>query len=55
MVESKPEGMSATYCHCSVGYVQKMNELKFGRSVDVELIDSVLMGGKRCKFKITVL
>jgi hypothetical protein len=55
MVESKPEGMSPTYCHCSVGYVQKMNELKFGRKVDVELIDSVLKGGKRCKFKITVL
>lgn len=55
MVESKPEGMSSTFCHCSIGYVKEMNELKFGRTVDVELIDSVLKGGKRCKFKITVL
>jgi 3-methyladenine DNA glycosylase Tag len=55
MVESKPEGLSSTFCHCSVGYVKEMNELKFGRIVDVELIDSVLKGGKRCKFKITVL
>jgi len=55
MVESKPEGLSSTFCHCSVGYAKEMNELKFGRTVDVELIDSVLKGGKRCKFKITVL
>lgn len=54
MVESKPEGMSPTYCHCSVGYVKEMYELKFGRSVEVELIDSVLKGGRRCKFRITV-
>jgi len=54
MVESKPAGMSPTYCHCSVGYVKEMFELRFGRKVDVELLDSVLRGGKRCKFKITV-
>jgi hypothetical protein len=44
-----------TNYHCSVGYVKEMNELKFGRSVEVELIDSVLKGGRRCKFRITVL
>ena len=55
MVESKPDGMSSTFCYCSVGYVKEMYGLKFGRTVDVELIDSVLKGGKRCKFKITVL
>jgi hypothetical protein len=55
MVESKPAGMSPTYCLCSVGYVQEMHELRFGRKAEVELLDSVLMGGKRCRFKITVL
>ena len=55
LVESKPAGMSPTYCLCSVGYVQEMHELRFGRKADVELLDSVLMGGKRCRFKITVL
>jgi len=55
MVESKPAGMSPTYCLCSVGYVKEMNELRFGRKAEVELLDSVLLGGKRCKFKITVL
>jgi hypothetical protein len=31
-----------------------MHEMRFGRPVEVELLDSVLRGGKRCKFKITV-
>jgi hypothetical protein len=54
LVESKPAGMSPTYCLCSVGYVQEMHELRFGRKAEVELLDSVLMGGKRCRFKITL-
>ncbi len=54
MVESKPAGLSRTYCQCSVGYVKEMHEQKFGRPVTVELLDSVLYGGKRCTFKITV-
>jgi len=55
MAESKPAGMSPTYCYCSVGYVKEMFELRFNRKVDVELLDSVLKGGKRCRFKITVI
>ncbi len=54
MVESKPAGLSRTYCQCSVGYVKEMHEQKFGRPVKVELLDSVLYGGTRCRFKITV-
>jgi hypothetical protein len=55
MVESKPAGMSPTYCLCSVGYVKEMHELRFGQKADVELLDSVLMGGTRCQFKITII
>ena len=55
MVESKPAGLSRTFCQCSVGYVKELHEQKFGRPVKVELLDSVLYGGKRCKFKITVV
>jgi len=55
MVESKPAGLSSTYCLCSLGYVKEMNEQTFGRRVEVELLDSVLKGGKRCRFKVTVL
>jgi hypothetical protein len=51
----KPGTISPTYCLCSVGYVKEMHELRFGRKAEVELLDSVLRGGKRCKFKVTVL
>src|SRR5512136_3036398 len=46
--------ISPTFCHCSVGYVQEMHERMLGRPVEVELVDSVLRGGKRCKFRMTV-
>jgi len=51
-VESKPEGLSATYCHCSVGYIKELFGQTFGKPVKVELIESVLRDNKRCKFKI---
>jgi hypothetical protein len=54
MVESKPAGLSKTYCLCSIGYNKESFEQTFGKPVNVELVDSVLYGGKRCKFKITV-
>jgi hypothetical protein len=54
MVESKPKDLSRTFCLCSVGYVKAMHERTFGRSCEVELLDSVLYGGKRCRFRITV-
>ena len=55
MVESMPPGLSPNYCDCSLGYVKEMHESRFGRQVNVELLDTVLRGGKRCKFKITVI
>lgn len=50
----KPGTLSPTFCHCSVGYVREMHERRLGRKVKVELLDSVLAGGARCRFKITV-
>lgn len=47
--------LSPTYCLCSVGYVREMHERILGRSVEVELVDSVLRGGKRCKFRLRVV
>jgi len=32
-----------------------MHELRLGRTAEIELLDSVFMGGKRCKFKVTIL
>ncbi len=54
LVETKPEGLSETYCQCSVGYVKQWFDMLFEKSVTVELLDSVLRGGPRCRFKITV-
>lgn len=55
MAEAQKAGqLSATYCLCSVGYVKEMHERRLGRPVEVELVDSVLRGGKRCKFRLTV-
>jgi hypothetical protein len=50
----KPGEFSPTYCLCSLGYVQEMHERILGRPVEVELVDSVLKGGRRCKFRMTV-
>jgi hypothetical protein len=55
MVEVQAAGkISPTYCHCSVGYVREMHERLLGRTVNVELEDSVLRGGSRCRFRMTV-
>ncbi|MBN1211799.1 MAG: hypothetical protein JXA92_04415 [candidate division Zixibacteria bacterium] len=53
-VESKPEGLSSTYCLCSVGYVKEWYEQLLGCPVEVELLSSALRGDKWCEFKITV-
>lgn len=54
MVETKPAGLSPTYCFCSLGYVKEMHEQVFKKPVEVELLSSVLRGDPRCKFKITI-
>jgi len=55
LAETQTAGaISPTFCHCSVGYVREMHERIFGKPVAVELLESVLRGGKRCRFKMTV-
>lgn len=53
-VESKLKGLSARYCHCSVGYVKEIFSRTFGKPVSVELVESALRNGTRCKFKIRI-
>jgi hypothetical protein len=54
-VEAQKAGtISPTYCWCSVGYVKEMHERIFGRTVNVDLVHSVLTGQKRCRFRITL-
>jgi hypothetical protein len=54
LVEDGPAELSPTYCHCSVGYVAYMFERNLGRSVRVELLESVRRGGKACRFAVHV-
>jgi predicted hydrocarbon binding protein len=52
LVEKGPEGLSGTYCECSIGYVNAMFEHVGGKSVRVELLESLKRGGRGCRFKI---
>ena len=54
LVETKPEGLSGTYCLCSVGYVKRWYERLLGTEVEVELVESTIRGGEHCRFRITV-
>jgi hypothetical protein len=52
LVETGPAGLSPTFCYCSTGYVKEMFERALGQFVQVELLDSLKMGGKDCIFEI---
>lgn len=44
--------ISATYCQCSRGFVEKFWEALYGSPVQVELLESAVSGAKECKFRI---
>jgi hypothetical protein len=52
-VESGPPGLSASYCLCSTGYVQEIFRRTLDLPVEVELLESLKMGGKDCVFKVS--
>jgi len=52
LVERGPEGLSGTFCECSVGYVTQMFSDQVGKPVRVQLLESLKRGGKGCRFKI---
>ena len=54
LVEKGPEGLSATFCQCSIGYVARMFEAAAGVPVKVELLESVKRGGEKCRFVVHV-
>jgi len=54
LVENGPSVLSGTYCHCSVGYVRELFSSSTDQKVEVELLESVKRGGKRCRFRIMV-
>ena len=55
IVESGAPGMSKSYCSCSAGYVKEALERSTGKaSIKAEVLESILWGGKDCRFKITL-
>lgn len=45
---------SSVMCNCSEGFAEKMFSEVFGKPVKAEVIASVLMGDKSCKYKVTI-
>jgi hypothetical protein len=44
----------ATFCYCSAGYEKLPLEVVLGVPLEVEVLESVLAGGERCRFAITI-
>ena len=55
IAESGLPGLSETFCECSAGYVKEGLERATGMSVvAVDVFESLLRGGKNCRFKVTL-
>lgn len=48
------ENTPKVVCNCSLGWQKRTWETVLGKKVDVELVESVLRGGKRCVFRVRV-
>jgi len=55
IVESGDPAMPKSYCNCSAGYVKEGLERSTGKTVlKVEVLESILRGGKDCRFKVVM-
>jgi predicted hydrocarbon binding protein len=54
LAEKGPEGLSGTFCQCSVGFVRAMFSGYLGKPVRVELLEAIKQGGKTCRFRVTL-
>jgi len=52
LVAEGPERLPATYCQCSVGWVQEMFEIAAAKPVRVELVQSIKGGAPDCRFQV---
>ncbi|RPI84790.1 MAG: hypothetical protein EHM41_12475 [Chloroflexi bacterium] len=46
--------VSKTYCQCSQAFIRTLWSEALGRPVKVEVLESVVNGGKECKFRIEI-
>lgn len=51
--DGKPK-ISPVFCYCSGGYEKLRFDVIFGEPVEIELLESVLKGDKRCRFAVTI-
>jgi hypothetical protein len=54
LMNALPDGVntSPTYCHCSLGFIEKYWEGALGRPVKVEMVETCMTGADECKFII---
>ena len=43
-----------SYCDCSLGWQKHMFEIVFGKPVEVRHIETILRGGRTCRFEIRI-
>ena len=53
-VSKAREPFSVTYCHCSRGWYRQLFETLLDKTVEVELVASIIQGDKRCQFLIHI-
>ena len=53
-VKETEEPISKTYCSCSLGWMKSLFKKLFDKSYEVELLDSIVSGGKTCHFVINL-
>ncbi len=52
LVQTGPPLNSGTYCNCSRGWLKEVFETVIGKKVEVELNESIMGGGKKCRFSV---
>jgi len=54
LVQDAPPLMSETYCNCSRGWLREVFETVMEKPIEVKLEDSIMKGGKQCRFTISL-
>jgi predicted hydrocarbon binding protein len=54
LVQDASPLMSKTYCNCSRGWLKEVFETVMEKPVEVRMEDSIMMGGKQCRFTISL-
>ena len=52
LIEDRLQTTPHSHCFCSVGWVKEVCEAAIESPVVVELIESVIRGGSKCKFRV---